>query len=255
MRVKPSRREGFTLIELLSVMAVMVMITTVVVASGFGMRRGATYNAARQIPNNVLEYARQRACLDGRKTAVLFENETGSSKEPAYVVSIFQTVGVVDGTDDNAIVDKFTDIATNTVTISTLRVFNLSSGKSFPVKSVSRRGETGSFHGVKIEQDDAADGKKRYYQYPRTLIEAKSGFSANNWTKGSAYGFEIADRQSLPKNFKYTQSTGCNRIDDNSFFVVFNPDGTFGDNGGDKVEITVSETVGKARDIPNIKFP
>lgn len=80
-------RGGFSLIELLSVMAVMVMISTIVVSSGFGMRRGATYTAARQIPANVLEYAHQRACMDGRQTAVLFAPSSGSQSE--FSASVF----------------------------------------------------------------------------------------------------------------------------------------------------------------------
>lgn len=255
----PRRTAGFTLIELLSVMAVMVMITSVVVASGFGMRRGAVYNSVRQIPNNVLEYARQRACLDGRTTAVLFENETGSDDAPAYVASIFQAAGLVDGKEGTEIFDNFTDIATNIVTNvkngngSTItgrpRLFNFSNGKTFVVKQIRRLEK----QHVDIDEDYAADGKANSYFYPYTAITLIG--SSGDWDKGDAYGFEIADRQTLPKNFKYTGSSGCKPIDNKAFYCVFNPDGTVGGNGSGSITIQVKETVGNRKSFPDISFP
>ena len=238
-----TRRAGFTLIEMLSVMAVMVMLTTIVVASGFGMRRGASANAALQIPQNVMEYARQRACMDGRRTAVLFAPD----EEGVFSASIFQAAGTVISSSSLAIVDKFSDVAEVTSGFNVLTVFNFNTGKTFTVGSIEHENQSTAYmvDFKKVEGHDAsADGKKNQYFYPHTIITRSSDdppINPASWPSGSAYGFEIAERQTMPKNFSYAHKSGGEKKDD-SFWFVFTPDGTT--EKANSAVITVKETVG-----------
>lgn len=254
-----TRRAGFTLIELLSVMAVMVMITTIVVASGFGMRRGAAYTAARQIPQNVLEYAHQRACMDGRKTAVLFAKSGENSDE--LVASIFQAAGTVSDNKSSQIIDRFSDVAEVSSSLNAPKVFNFSSGGSFAVKSIKRdnRSEVQNISfkdvsGMAVSADAAADGEKNKYYYPYTVITPKESkeFKSGEWPVGSAYGFEVADRQVLPKNYDYTRKgNGGDGGREPPFWFIFNPDGT-SEKGS--ITIGVKESVGRKLALSDITF-
>ncbi|MBP5544684.1 MAG: prepilin-type N-terminal cleavage/methylation domain-containing protein [Kiritimatiellae bacterium] len=242
-----TRRAGFTLIEMLSVMAVMVMLTTIVVASGFGMRRGASANAALQIPQNVMEYARQRACMDGRRTAVLFAPD----EEGVFSASIFQAAGTVFSTSSQSIVDKFSDVALVDSGFNVLTVFNFNTGKTFTVGKISRSNSNTAQHRIDFEKeinnggDASADGKGNKYYYSSTTIERSSddptAINSASWPSGSAYGFEIAERQTMPKNFSYAHKSGGEKKDD-SFWFVFTPDGTT--EKANSAVITVKETVG-----------
>ena len=253
------RRNGFTLIELLSVMAVMVMITTIVVASGFGLRRSASYTSAMQVPRSVLEYAHQRACMDGRKTAVLFAPNGKNSSE--FAASIFQANGIIYETDtggNGSITDIFSDIAKADSGAGVLTVFNFKSGKKFIVNKVERHESTSNmqhvdFNPAKENQgpDYTVDGEAHSYFYPTTIIHKSSDDKENpaitggNWEPGSTYGFEIADRQILPVNFTYAHKSGGHKStgNDGSFWFIFNPDGST--DGSGTATLTVQESVGK----------
>lgn len=236
-------RSGFTLIELLSVMGVMIIITTIVVTSGFGLRRSATYTSARQIPNNILEYAHQRACMDGRRTAVLFAPSGDDSD--AFVVSLFQASGTVADVDGERITDVFSDIAESTNGFNVLTVFNFKTGKTFKVDKIEKRdgtrGKTLTFRPNSDGGDLSADGDERSYYGPQIVItrsKSSSSIGSSSWPKNSAYGFEIADRQYLPKDFKYELSSGGGK-DGDSFWVVFKPDGSLEDG---KIRINITQT-------------
>ena len=250
---------GFTLIELLSVMAVMILITTVVVTSGFGLRRSATYSSVVSIPTSVMEYARQRACMDGRKTAVLFApNGAEGTDNDEMAARIFQVAGTVSKRDDNGIRDKFSDIAAFKTGFNMLTVFNFTSGKTFVVGEISK--ESGTESGdkpVSFKDDATSDGEPNMYYYPyikiiRSKADKSSPSISGNWKEGEAYGFEIADRQILPKNFSYTMKSGGHGGSNDSFWFIFNPDGTT--DGSGSAAITVRESVGNKKFKQDISF-
>ena len=243
----PRRKAGFTLIELLSVMGVMILITTIVVTSGFGLRRSAAFNSARQIPNNILEYAHQRACMDGRRTAVLFAPNGKDSD--VFAASIFQASGSVADVSGDRITDVFSDIAEVPSGFNVLTVFNFGSGKTFRVgKIVKRDGVLGKTANLRKNGgaggDATVDGETRSYYGPQIEITRASAdktspqITSSSWAKNSAYGFEIADRQVLPKNFDYELESGGTK-DGDSFWVVFRPDGSL-EKG--KIRINIKET-------------
>lgn len=256
----PRRNAGFTLIELLSVMGVMILITTIVVTSGFGLRRSATYSSVVSIPTSVMEYARQRACMDGRKTAVLFApNGAEGTDNDEMAARIFQAAGIVSQTfNNNRIRDVFSDIAAFKTGFNMLTVFNFDNGKTFVVGEISKEGgKKATDPNVSFTDDATSDGEPNMYYYPyieiiRSEADKSSPSISGNWKTGDAYGFEIADRQILPKNFSYTMKSGGHSGSNDSFWFIFNPDGTTDKSGS--AAITVRESVGNKKFKQDISF-
>lgn len=231
---------GFTLIELLTVMAVMIIVTSITVSSGFGLSRSAKYDSAVQLPVNILEYAHQRACMDGRDTAVVFDkDDTGQ-----FYASLFQATGRVSnkaGTGGRSIEDRYSDMRASEVSGTLLTAFSFTNGGRFYVSETQVGEKETKFEGGNSNRDNldyAADcGRNSYYYDTVTLLsdETISGFSA-----GDTYGFEIADRVILPANFDYA-CDGSHKKGD-SFWLVFSSNGA-----GDTATVTVTETAGKSK--------
>lgn len=266
-------RSGFTLIELLTVMGVMILISTIVVASGFGMRRGAAINAATQLPYNVMEYARQHACMDGRMTAVMIAPNGTDSGE--YAASVFQVAGYVSfvPSGGSGFADYYSDVAETDDGGNMMKVFNFKTGKTFVVGKISHMNEKANEANTqyaltfnrgadnKVGSQDgrgdlAADGMGNRYWYPVILISKSEddddspSVNSTSWPTGSAYGFEIADRVVLPNNFTYELKSGGEKdTSSDSFWILFYPDGTVGGAGNNSrngATIEVTEAVGKA---------
>lgn len=212
--------KGFTLIELLTVLAVMIIVTSIVVTSSFGLTKGAAYTTAQDIPFNVLSYARQRACMDGKTTIARFFDDGGEK-----TLSIFQASGVVTSTSKNGIVDRYTGISSmgETQAGGMLVALNFESGATFVVETIKKNDDAGF---ITLNSDDAADGKKNKYIFPVREINAtsESDFSSGKWKAGSTYGFEISERVRLPKDFNYSIDGGEKSGD--AFWVTFLPDGS-----------------------------
>ncbi len=244
-----STRKGFTLIELLTVMGVMIIITSIVVANAFGVSKGAAYTSAREIPFNVLQYAHQRACMDGRVTAACFFME-GDER----CISLFQVAGRVsiDVKSGMKITDYYSDIAEMGATDADegrrlgggmLRVFNFENGKGFIANSIKRTGTLNTFKRI----DTTADGNRNDYCCEVTEIYAETkssripanrwNFNSGDWKKGNQYGFEVSERIALPKDFTYKANGGHSSGDD--FWIFFNPDGT-----SDDVTVDVTDIKG-----------
>ena len=250
-----STRKGFTLIELLTVMGVMIIITSIVVANAFGVSKGAAYASAREIPFNVLQYAHQRACMDGRVTAACFFLEGDE-----MCVSLFQVAGRVSvDSKTEKITDYYSDIAEMGVNEDTgewdkdegrrlgsgmLRVFNFENGKGFIANAVKRRHNLNTFRRI---DDTTADGNPNQYCcevteiYPekesKWVPASRWNFNAGDWKKGNQYGFEVSERIALPKDFTFKADGGHKSGDD--FWLFFNPDGT-----SDTVTINVADIKG-----------
>jgi len=78
------RNRGFTLIELLSVMAIMMIIAGIAVASYFGMVRGVGMRSGVAHLRATLLLARQAAVMNGKRTCVIF----GQSQTNAWYVVV-----------------------------------------------------------------------------------------------------------------------------------------------------------------------
>lgn len=235
---------GFTLIELLTVMAVMIIVTSITVSSGFGISRSAKYDSAVQLPVNALEYAHQRACMDGRETAVVFAKDDNDQ----YYATIFQAIGKVSNkATGKSIEDRFSDMRASGVNGTFLTAFSFNTGGRFYVSDVQVGENSVKFSGGGKAADDldyAADSGKNTYWYDKVTLVASDTISGFN--TGDTYGFEIADRIIMPANFTYSCSGGHTKGD--SFWVVFSSNGA-----GDTATITVGEAVGKSKFKAEIK--
>lgn len=234
-----ARLNAFTLIELLTVMTVMVLVTSIAVTSGFGMRKSATYTSARELPVNILEYAHQRACMDGRRTAVLIAPADSSVKDQ-YEASVFQIVGEVSAADQSGITDAYSDLAATVVNGKFLTAFSFKNGGLFHVGEIKSEVDNAVFKTQNGGKGDfAADGKANKYQHPKIVIKPVRGekVPTSGFKAGDAYGFEIADRMHFPKNFAYTCESGGHASGNGGFYVVFEPDGNI-----EPVKIAVTES-------------
>ncbi len=220
-------KSGFTLVELLAVIGVMIIITTVVVSSSIGMSRGAAYNAARDIPHNVLEHAHQRACMDGKKTIVRF-TDNGTDK----LIRVFQAEGIVTEVMTDGIADRYCDIAefSNSDGAGTLVIQNFHPDRdraAFICNRISRKEQ--SHNGF----DDQGTGDTKWkYIYETTSFHKDSknatgsyAFNRNDWKEGDSYGFEILSPTRLPVDFEY-RGSGRKVRESDDFTIVFYPDGS-----------------------------
>lgn len=226
-----SGSKGFTLIELLTVLAVMIIVTSIVVTSSFGLTKGSAYTTAQDVPFNVLAYARQRACMDGKTTIARFFDDGGEK-----TLSIFQASGVVTSASGSGITDKYSGVnsVSGAQSGGMLTALNFESGETFVVESIKKEENAGF---VTIDSDDAADGKKNKYSFPVRSIKAKGSINKEKWKTGSSYGFEISERVRLPKDFDYSISGG--KTSGDAFWVTFLPDGT-----SDNATITIADAAG-----------
>lgn len=229
------RKSGFTLIELLAVMGIMVLVTTIAVTGAFGMTRGASFNAAQDSVFNTLQFARQRACIDGKPVLVVFTDET--------TFCAVQGCGVAnDDSSKNKICDNYSSMASvGDKQGKSLAVWNITKGRrSDSVKSVSTH-DSGSSNKKPIPGE-----AKLYYSAPYVQIEPKESIDIES---GDLYGFEILPRQVLPKGYKLTVG-GKKPTDKSPCIIVFEPNGDGGSaNGSDatcaggKVEVSIFEEI------------
>lgn len=246
---------GFTLIELLVVIGLMVIVGSIVVSNSFGLTKSSAATSSREISFNTLQYARQRACMDGKKTVVLFKD-----LETETQISVFQEASIV--TDSTS--DKVSDCYSGMPSIKgqpsgMIILWNFSEGKSFAVKEI-KRVEYGEE--LKVVDPDykqtydnlpSARKKKRIYRAPSIefIVDKKnSNYKQEEWREGDSYGFEISDRMKLPKDYVFEAGSGFKSIDDdNGFYVAFNADGS-SDNGS----ITIIERFGNKKSIGTLSI-
>lgn len=234
-KMNTSRQEGFTLVELLTVVGVMVIVASIIVSNSFGMSKGAMLRSAREIPFNTLNYAHQRACMDGKTTIVHF-----SSEESVQTLGIYQAAGIITESNGKNIYDKYNDVATVS-DAKNLRIWNFTKNEGSRVKKIMRQGQAGKM----VVQNDTSFGIENHFreqenkalmetQYfvPRVTLELVE--SKGNWQIGDSYGFEISDRNRLPKDYVYT-SQGASGTD--GFYVTFYSDGS-----SDDVTISITDS-------------
>ncbi len=223
---------GFTLIELLVVVSLMVLVTTIVVSSAFGLTRGASFSAAENTTYKFLEYARQRACMDGKKVVACFF-QSGDSDAPTYSVAIFERAGVVtDKPASGYITDRYNLIEDD---VRGRAIWNFDAGRLTKISESAEAWKLRSRSNGPAEAPIFENSKVKYaYECTQMKLDNASG-----WSQGDAYGFEIADRQDFPKGFKVEISGADKAKSGNCEYVCFDPDGS----ASKQVSITLTESV------------
>ncbi|MGI6495763.1 MAG: pilus assembly FimT family protein [Kiritimatiellia bacterium] len=208
-------RAGFTLVELLVVMALMVLITTIMVASYFGAQRAAAYTACNDV-RNYLILARQRACLGGKKTYFAFTNTTD------YLV--LQPIGRISAFQGKTYYDGYTDMADSAYAGNRAVLFNLRTfdHRLAQVETITLTDDTGDLY------KGQTVAKLTFFQSNET-IDPSGGTSHSaqidpGWQVGDRYGIAISPMLRLPKGFE-ASFTGGGTLGGNHF-IVFNPDGS-----------------------------
>lgn len=192
----PRKQAAFTLIELLSVMAIMMIIAGITVASYFGMVRGSATRSAAAHLHSTLLLAKQTAVMNGKEVHVIF-----SQSETNGWYAMVQKAGKATyvGGANRRIADIYSDWTylggsgiTNAV------VYNLSANpeRSSPIS------DYGTF----------ADGTP----YIETVNTIWSGFSNPN------YGWEVHPPTYLPAKYQF----GAGLNPPAPFSVIYRYDGT-----------------------------
>lgn len=213
-----ARRDGFTLLELLVVMGIMLTLSSILVAAYFGMTRAASYTAAETAVYNLLQLARQRACMDG--TTIYFMLVDNTSCVLVHGVGeMTSPVEAVTG-GRRRFYDAYADHKQITKDDSGLRIWNMASGDYADNVRMLRPAS-----GQAVSLYPGAPDPK----YVREVIQIDGVFhDAGKWKydaatqRGERYGFELYPRQVLPKGFYFDLGS------EKSLTIVFKADGTAG---------------------------
>lgn len=236
-RVRRGRR-GFTLMELLVVMAIMLIISTILVASYFGMIRAASYTAAENDVYNTLQLARQRACMDGSRVffmlidsnSYVLVHGVGTLSQDAYTTG---DDSEIPGPDDK-LSDAYADLEGLTSVSNNVRIWHMDENAFADVLRIRRA------YDQKIE--DPLDTSKEYKRNEYSIFVAPLGASSDLWRKGDRYGFELYPRQALPKGFFFSLSGS--EFAEGKFpgndKLIFHPDGR--SSRGDGGQLSATDT-------------
>ena len=221
--------------ELLAVMAIMGILSTMAVTGYFSAVRGMTRRRAVSNLMASLTQARQRACIDGTRTALVcynIKNDPSSTKlesvSPTYVVC--KALGRVTSISGNKIGDEFTPLD---------KIFGVtpppsatSSFKSFGSRrlyNLSRTGWTDVEVTVELGKysDDLISGLtgEPFLPSPPLLwcfTKASGGVDNADWKIGDLYGIEVAQSGIFPKNVYFGDLGASSSQQIN---VMFSPDG------------------------------
>jgi len=232
-------RSGFSLMELLAVMAIMAILSTMAITGYFSAVRSM---ARRRAVSNLiasLTQARQRACIDGTRTALVCYNvksEANSSDlktvSPTYVVC--KALGRVTSISGNKIGDEFTPLdkifGVKPLPSEDKNTFNNNFG-SRRLYNLSRTGWTDVEVTVESDMysDDLMSGLtgEPFLPAPQLLwcfTKASGGVDDAGWQIGDLYGIDVSPPGIFPKNvfFGGSLAGGNNTAQIN---VMFYPDG------------------------------
>jgi type II secretory pathway pseudopilin PulG len=217
--------------ELLVVMAIMLTISTILVAGYFGMTRAASYAAAETDVYNLIQLARQRACLDGTKVFFMLIDSN------SYV--LVHGVGELTRDMENRsyegrhrIYDAYADHFAVNQASSKLRIWNMD--RNVYADDVNISLDTA------IEDTYAGSGDRYMRQTCTLAAKLPRPADYSSWKQGDRYGFELYPRQMLPKGFYFgIQDLGTFPNNDK---IVFAADGS-----SSRVSGNVTTTTGKTK--------
>ncbi len=194
--------------ELLVVMAIMLTISTILVAGYFGMTRAASNTAAESDVYNLLQLARQRACMDGTRVFfLLIDNRSCVLVHGGGEVTSIEAGGqrIYDAYADHRTVSSGNAAGTN------LRLWNMNAD--------GRADDVTIAYSEKSEPVAGGPSSDRYLR----RICAIDGRFTGVWKIGDRYGFELYPRHYLPKGFSF--GVPGRGADPNLHKIIFNPDG------------------------------
>lgn len=204
-------KSGFTLIELLTVMAIMVLVTTIAISNYFGMNRSASFRAAQDVVYNTLQMAKQRACINGRNIYVVFLTKTDFC-----VVEYYGTISEVNAT---AMYDYYPDTVAPT-TNTLMRIWNLTQANSYiPDGCITNSTRNGL----------SVPLRKSSTKYSIKNVRAITGTKHGAWKVGDEYGIEVMTVQRAPKGYEIGFGSKTSQADlekGKVMAVKFEPDGT-----------------------------
>lgn len=234
--MKKKSIRGFSLMELLAVMAIMGILATVAVTGYFSAVRGMARRRAVSNLVATLQQARQRACIDGVRMAVVcynIKNDDSSSDlktiTPTYVIC--KALGRITFADGGKIGDEFTPLnkifgttATNSTSISqdsfgSRRLYNISRSGWTDVENTVQEG---------AYSDDVMSGiTGENFQPPPKLLwcftKSSGGNDTAGWQIGDLYGIESSPLSMMPKTV-YFGDLGASST--KQINVMFKPDGS-----------------------------
>lgn len=267
-RRNAQRPSGFTLIELLVVMGLMALLTAMVFSNSFGMSQAASYAAAEETVYNVLQTARQRACIDGQDVYVVVVADKGRAGGQACL-AIIEGSGLVSvGYQQGVHPDKGKAVSDGEAgVLKGCAGFIVDNGYSMqrPDKAevdVYNLTSLGKAVLVDVRDEDKADlvplvdvrGGARHVVRDAGLFDHSirqlwikpaedAPFSAADWKAGTTYGFAILPPQRIPKGFVVSVDGGdtvCFYADGTSGVCDFKGGGGAGGHGVATVKVTES---------------
>jgi len=204
-----SNRGGFTLLELLAVMGIMLILATIAVTSYRSMVSGSGITASLGHLRQTLALARQQAIMQGKSAYLVFYQNTNQSW---YVTCMAEGTKTDRNGEGKLLVDRYRSDLGQIADGSLL--YNLSEKKA------------------KFSTVDSIG-------YDSTLLASEISTVDSIWTSGAFYGWEISQRVSLPRGFRFVESPPET--------VRFKPDGTAADAAGVSVgagrEIQIFEEI------------
>lgn len=167
---KIPRRMGFTLLELLTVMGIMLIMAAIAVGSYFSIIRGSGMRSALSHLRSTFLFARQTAIMDGKKTYVIF----GQNSTNAWYVTC-RHEGTATAGSTYYLKDEYTDWRCRVVEDETT-IYNLDTGANSLINNI--------------------------------LSTTEITTSDPMWEADSRYGWEIHSRRYLPRGFQFGYGTG-----------------------------------------------
>jgi prepilin-type N-terminal cleavage/methylation domain-containing protein len=214
---------GFSLMELLAVMAIMGILATVAVTGYFSAVRSMTRRRAVSNIVATLQQARQRACIDGTRMAVVCYSENSLDPKPNMYV-VCKALGRVTREAGNKIGDEFTPLdlifgkaSTGTggdiqYAFENRRIYNLSSDKG---GFVDVKGSVEPGDDVPLESGITGSVLSNTNQTLLWCFVAQGG-QGDRPKVGDLYGVEAAPVAVLPKNIYFSSEK----------MLMFKPDGS-----------------------------
>jgi type II secretory pathway pseudopilin PulG len=229
-----SRPTAFTLIELLVVIAIIMIVSSILVASFFGMIRGSSYAAVEKNVFNTLTLARQRACIDRSRVCLMFQNSND------FVV--VRAAGRVTRVDyaNGKVYDAYGDLSDDNAYTGTsggpqgIKIYNMDTNGMATVDGIDLTSATATNYVTNT-------------QYTRTELcfFISSPSPAHPFEPLDHYGLEVYQMQRIPKGFtcrvNTDSSSGLIPTSANMLKVIFEPDGRRG--AGSITQIEVYETI------------